>query len=50
MRMLKIDLCGHFEKVDVTFEEAAFGIKKKLNITKMEKCSACNGSGAKPGS
>lgn len=35
--------------VDVTFEEAAFGTKKKLNITKMEKCSTCNGSGAKPG-
>lgn len=35
--------------VDVTFEEAAFGCKKKLNITKNETCHTCGGSGAKPG-
>ena len=35
--------------VDITFEEAAFGTKKKLSITKQEKCSACGGSGAKAG-
>ena len=35
--------------VDVTFEEAAFGCKKKLNVTMAEKCSTCNGTGAKPG-
>ena len=35
--------------VDITFEEAAFGCKKKINITKAEKCTTCNGSGAKPG-
>jgi molecular chaperone DnaJ len=35
--------------VDITFEEAAFGCKKKLNITKAEKCPTCNGTGAKPG-
>lgn len=35
--------------VDITFEEAAFGTKKKLSITKQESCSACGGSGAKAG-
>lgn len=35
--------------VDITFEEAAFGVKKKLSITKMESCATCGGSGAKPG-
>ncbi len=35
--------------IDITFEEAAFGTKKKLNITKMESCHTCGGSGAKPG-
>lgn len=35
--------------VDITFEEAAFGCKKKLNVTMAEKCSTCGGNGAKPG-
>lgn len=35
--------------IDITFEEAAFGCKKQINITKMENCSECGGSGAKPG-
>ncbi len=35
--------------VDITFEEAAFGCKKKLNVTMAEKCPTCGGSGAKPG-
>lgn len=35
--------------VDVTFEEAAFGCKKKLNVTMSEKCTTCGGTGAKPG-
>lgn len=35
--------------IDITFEEAAFGCKKTLNITKMVSCSDCNGTGAKPG-
>ena len=33
----------------ITFEEAAFGVKKEISITKNEKCDTCNGSGAKPG-
>lgn len=35
--------------IDITFEEAAFGCKKQINITKMENCSECGGTGAKPG-
>lgn len=35
--------------IDITFEEAAFGCKKKLTLTQLEKCSECNGSGAKAG-
>ena len=35
--------------VDISFEEAAFGCKKKINIAKQEKCDTCGGSGAAPG-
>ena len=35
--------------VDLTFEEAAFGCKKKITLDKMENCDTCHGSGAKPG-
>lgn len=31
------------------FEEAAFGVEKDVEIPRMEKCSKCNGTGAKPG-
>ena len=33
----------------ITFEEAAFGCKKEISYRREEKCSACNGTGAKPG-
>ena len=35
--------------INLSFTEAAFGCKKKINITKTEKCDTCGGSGAKPG-
>ncbi len=35
--------------MNITFEEAAFGTTKQINITRNEKCSTCGGSGAKPG-
>ena len=35
--------------IEITFEEAAFGCKKTLNIEKMEACKTCSGTGAKPG-
>jgi molecular chaperone DnaJ len=36
-------------RLDLTFEEAVFGIEKEIEITRDEMCSACNGSGAEPG-
>jgi molecular chaperone DnaJ len=38
-------------RVDLTinFEEAAFGAEKKIDINRVEACSICRGSGAKPG-
>ncbi len=35
--------------VDISFEEAAFGCKKKITLTQQEKCTVCGGSGAKAG-
>ena len=35
--------------VRVTFEEAAFGCEKELDITLKDECAACHGTGAKPG-
>ncbi|KKQ71835.1 MAG: chaperone protein DnaJ, molecular chaperone DnaJ [Candidatus Peregrinibacteria bacterium GW2011_GWC2_39_14] len=35
--------------ISITFEEAAFGTEKELEITKIGKCDACNGNGAEPG-
>lgn len=36
-------------KVDLTFEEAVFGVEKEIEITREETCSTCHGSGAEPG-
>ena len=33
--------------LEISFEEAAFGLDTTINIPRMEVCSACNGSGAK---
>ena len=35
--------------IDLTFEEAAFGCKKTITLTRRENCKTCGGSGAKPG-
>ncbi len=37
------------KQVVITFEEAAFGAKKKVELTKMTECESCNGSGAEKG-
>lgn len=37
------------EYISLTFMEAAFGCKKKINITKTEACEECHGCGAKKG-
>jgi molecular chaperone DnaJ len=31
------------------FDEAVFGVEKEISFERMERCSACNGSGAEPG-
>ena len=33
--------------ITITFEEACFGTKKNINVTRYEECSKCNGKGAK---
>lgn len=33
----------------ITFEEAAFGVKKEIQINKYVACETCGGTGAKPG-
>jgi len=37
------------EYVKITFEEAAFGVTKKIKVTRYEHCDTCSGTGAKPG-
>lgn len=36
-------------KVNLSFVEAAFGVKKNINLNRNETCENCHGSGAKPG-
>ena len=36
-------------KVNLTFEEAAFGVKKNINLNRNETCDTCHGTGAKAG-
>ena len=35
--------------LELTFEEAAFGVEKEISLNRHEKCTACDGSGAKEG-
>ncbi len=36
-------------RVVLTFEEAAFGVKREVSYNKVQKCSSCGGSGAEKG-
>lgn len=36
-------------QVNLTFEEAVFGVEKEIEFQREEVCSRCNGSGAEPG-
>ncbi len=42
---------GNDLRVDIriTFEEAAFGCEKEIDVLREEECDECHGSGAKPG-
>lgn len=35
--------------LEITLEEAAFGVEKEIEIFRMENCKKCHGTGAKPG-
>ena len=37
-------------RVTITFEEAAFGVKKDVSFNRVQKCDSCSGSGAAKGS
>ena len=36
-------------RVDLTFEEAVFGVEKTIEVTRNEVCGTCRGTGAEPG-
>jgi molecular chaperone DnaJ len=36
-------------RVNLTFEEACFGVEKELELTLQDECKTCHGTGAKPG-
>jgi DnaJ-class molecular chaperone with C-terminal Zn finger domain len=36
-------------RMELKFEEAAFGIEREISIQREEECDTCHGSGAKPG-
>ncbi len=35
--------------INITFREAAFGVRKQVKVNRKEQCSTCSGTGAKPG-
>lgn len=37
-------------RLDISFEDAMFGIEKDLELSRVETCEHCQGSGAEPGS
>ena len=39
-----------YYNISLTFEEAAFGCDKEINISRTELCSLCHGTGSQPGS
>lgn len=36
--------------MEITFEEAAFGVEKEISLKRAERCENCHGEGAEPGS
>src|SRR6185503_5543331 len=35
--------------LDLSFEEAAFGVEKTISLPRMATCETCHGKGARPG-
>ncbi|XP_065849100.1 chaperone protein dnaJ A6, chloroplastic-like isoform X2 [Euphorbia lathyris] len=44
-----VDGQDEYYNLVLTFKEAVFGVEKEIEITRLESCGTCNGSGAKPG-
>ena len=44
-----IDGEDEYYNLVLKFNEAVFGVEKEIEITRLETCGTCNGSGAKPG-
>ena len=38
-----------YARLELTFEEAAFGVEKEISIPRIENCSDCNGTGSADG-
>ena len=36
-------------RIDISFQEAAFGVTKEITINREEQCETCKGSGCRPG-
>jgi molecular chaperone DnaJ len=37
------------QTLEISFEEAAFGVNKEIIVNRMDVCTTCSGSGSKPG-
>ena len=44
-----IDGEDEYYSLVLNFKEAVFGVEKEIEISRLESCGTCNGSGAKPG-
>ncbi|KAK4800578.1 hypothetical protein SAY86_021065 [Trapa natans] len=44
-----VDGQDEYYNIVLDFKEAVFGVEKEIEITRLEICGTCNGSGAKPG-
>lgn len=38
------------ETITISFEEAAFGVEKEIEVVRLENCAICGGRGSEPGS
>jgi molecular chaperone DnaJ len=47
-----MDMMGEdvLARINISFMEAAHGVKKTISYNHISKCSPCSGTGAKPGS
>ncbi|KAE8676577.1 Chaperone protein DnaJ [Hibiscus syriacus] len=48
-RSRAVDGQDEYYSLVLNFKEAVFGVEKEIEITRLESCGTCRGSGAKPG-